>query len=232
MKKIIALVFSCLCLLSLAVPAFADRGYFIESPSVTPGPDLGEDVVDVDIIQYGKRDELDEEHRIAFEKAYASIADTSGESTDNLNDIIARIAEEENIPVDVLAVGDLFYLTDAAAATASAGYALMPLATETNSVTLISENLTYYVALIHYDGQAWSIVEDAELNKEGELEFEVADEDLGVFALVVRTDGVAASTGLGVGAIIAIIIGAILMAAAIAAFLYFFVYKKKHAVAI
>ncbi len=211
MKKIIAILFSIICVLSLAVPTFAENSYFDESPTGKPTPSLGEGVENVTIVGYGNRDTLTDEQRVLFEAAYNSIATP----TDNMNQVLATLADKYGIDIADLAISDLFYLAETAEVEGA------------HSIELSSENFDKYVALLSYENGEWKILDDAKVDENGNLVFD--SENLGVHAVVIRTDGQVTTPdeGIGAGGIVAIVIGAVVVAGGIAAFLFFFVFKKK-----
>ncbi len=224
MRKIIAILFSIVCVLGMAIPTFAEPGSFVDSPSLKPAPELVDfesDQKDYNgqgsIIAYGNRDQLTEEQKKDFEAAYEAIKGAA--SVDALNSEIKDLADKHDIAVEDLAVSDLFYVNESNATAGTDG---------TYTVTMSSENFDKAVSVLTFEDGKWVVVDDVKFDKDGNLV--VKTENLGPMAVVTRTDGGESpigNGGLSAGAIVAIVIGAVIAAGGIAAFLFFFVFKKK-----
>lgn len=221
MKKIIMLCLTIVVIASLSISVLATMGGFVSSPSGKPAPELvsGKNVSEgcvarLILTAYKDRDELSEDARQKIEKAYSDIVGTQDLSS--LNGAIKDIADRLGIDASDLAVSDLFDIS----ATNCDGH-------EDHGhfdITLKSDTLKNFVCLLHYYGDEWHIVENAEVTHNGEhLEFD--EDQLSPFAIVVSTgkapvEPVNTDNSAWIIAIIAV-------AVAIIGFIVFFVFKRK-----
>ena len=113
MKKILSVCVMIMMVLSLSITAFAAPGAFVSSPSGNNGPTLVESesgdencTAEAVVTPYGGREKLDEDDRAEMEDAYDKIVDS--EDVSDLNEDIEKLAKDNNISTDKLAVSDLF----------------------------------------------------------------------------------------------------------------------------
>ena len=211
MKKIVVICLALVLVFGASFSAFAAPGGFFDSPSKNKAPELVEGKTEneacearIIVTAYGDRDELKESSRKDIEAAYASIVGTTNLNT--LNSGLAILAEKKGMDVSKFAVSDLF---DVSATECNTGH-------ESHGkyhICLKHEELQDYVALLHYVGGQWQMIEYSIVTHDGEcLEFET--ESLSPFALVVNTGDVieppVVDDGLSVGAIVAIVAGSLL----------------------
>lgn len=180
MKKIVAVAVSLLAVASMSLSVFATGG-FVSSPSNNPAPEISvtkpegaPESLTLVVTPYSERTDLSEEARTQIQNAYASIAATTNVAT--LAPGLKELAATLGVAEDKLAVADLFDISQSTA-------------TETKydfTITLTSDTVEHFVALLHYTGNAWEIVENAEV-KNGKLVF--SSDDFSPFAIVVDADG-------------------------------------------
>lgn len=115
MKKIIVLLMVTLIILTMQIMPLA-KGKFIESPSVNSAPELVEFdcephdcEVGVTITPYSLRDTLSDEGQDDMEKAFSDILNKDNSS--KFMDVVEEIANKASVPVEQVAVSDLFDIT-------------------------------------------------------------------------------------------------------------------------
>ncbi len=182
MKKFLAVVFAVIMVVSAGVIAFAQGG-FVSSPSVNPAPVIIEVVYDegscepkIVITPYSERDTLDEKREEDIEDAYDEIA--ANEDLTNLCEALETVAAEKGVPVENLAISDLF---DVTAYHNGNDHEYCG----TIRVTLASETIKNFVALLHRNKQdSWEVVSDVIVHaNENAIEFSARD--FSPFAVVV-----------------------------------------------
>lgn len=183
MKKILAVVFAVIMVVSAGVMAFAQGG-FVSSPSVNPAPVIVEVVYDegsceprIVVTPYSERETLDEEREEDMNEAYDEIA--ANEDLTNLSEALEAVAVEKGIPVENLAISDLFDVT--AYHTTDHEYC------GTIRITLSAETIKHFVALLHRNKQGnWEVIQDVIVHA-GENAIEFSAIDFSPFAVVVDT---------------------------------------------
>lgn len=187
MKKVVLFCMTILVAMSLCVATAADPGWFVSSPSGNSAPlEVGfsaandECTGDLVIVSYAQRDKLSAENRLKLEKAYANIVSATDITALNAN--IGRLAQEQGIAPTDLVVSDLFDLNIEDCHTHDLTHGPF-------DITLKAETLKGFVGLLHYNGEAWTLVQPARV--EGDhLIFTV--ESMSPFAIVVNTNAVEA----------------------------------------
>lgn len=182
MKKILAVCLALIMVASAAVLAFAQGG-FVSSPSGNPAPVIVEIVYDdgscnprVVVTPYSEREDLDEKREQDINDAYNEIA--ANEDLTGLCEALKSVAAEKGIPVEELAVSDLFDVT--AYHNGDHDYC------GTIRITLSSETIKNFVALLHRNSGNWEIVPDVIVNTASNtIEFSAVD--FSPFAVVVDT---------------------------------------------
>ena len=116
MKKVLAICMMIAMVVSMNTGVFAAEGGFVSSPTGNPAPVLddftpsdesfeGEVVVE----SYADRENLPEEIRESFEKAYDDIAKADDLTELNVkDDLLAKTAADKKVETENLAVSDLF----------------------------------------------------------------------------------------------------------------------------
>ncbi|MBE6679120.1 MAG: hypothetical protein E7598_01210 [Ruminococcaceae bacterium] len=179
MKKLVAIVLT-LIIAVCACATVAATGGFVSSPSNNQAPTVVGFKTDLDgcpavivCTAYADRDELKTETREKLEDAYETIVNTLDLSL--LNEDLTDVAKQLGIDVKDLAVSDMFDIS-------AIGCDLH----ENHGhfeVELKPTSLKNFVALIHYYKGEWRIVEDVEIDEEGNLVFE--EDEFSPFAIVV-----------------------------------------------
>lgn len=185
MKKILAIALFAVMFCCTALTAAAANGSFVASPSGQQAPVLvsGDHTdencpAEIKIVSYADRDTLGEAGKAKIEAAYSSIASTADLGA--LSDSIVELADDLSIESDVFMISELFDV--------SYGNCDEHEPHDGKFVITIKPTVTEnFAALLHYNGSAWEIVEDCELDN-GELTFET--ETLSPFAIMVH-DGTA-----------------------------------------
>ena len=182
MKKVLSVVLALIMCLALTMSAAAAPGNFVSSPSGNSAPQLIEGVNEDEdceaklvITPYSERDTLPAEKRELMEKVYDIIVDA--EHVGELNSAVENLAEKKGVPVESLAVSDLFDIsyyncTDHE----EHGFFRIKFKTET---------LKNFVGLFHYNGNKWELVEGAKVEDNVYLTFKV--DEFSPFAIVVNT---------------------------------------------
>lgn len=175
MKKVLVIVMAAVLAMSMSFAAFAANGCFLESPSlnnpialVSANAADGAALQSVIITPFANRATLDAESKAEIEAAYNVIAGTNDAST-----------LAEGLEGDDLAVSDLFDVQVIGA---------------TGAVTIVlkSDVAKGFVALLHYNGQSFDVVEGAKADGEN-ITFTI--DDFSPYAIVVDTSTVAPQTG-------------------------------------
>jgi len=186
MKKLLAVCFAALMIVSLSVASLAAPGGFVSSPSGNQAPVLIDSAIaddtckaEVIVTAYAKRGDLSEDARKNIEAAYTSIVGT--EDLGTLSDDIKEAAELLGINSTDFAVSDLFDIS----LTACEGHE----AHGAYEVKLEAATLKNFACLIHYVNGSWEMIEDAEIDENGYLVF--TSVDFHSFAIVAVKDGVA-----------------------------------------
>ena len=181
MKKLLlvgVLLFSVLTL-SFTVKA---NGGFVGSPSLNEGTELVEDTTGeynagLGLVGYGQKDQLPEEVKAALEAAYDSIKNSN--SAAELTEKLAELIEKADLLPSDVAVSDLF---DISAAETK----------DTYKVKVKVESVKYFFALLHYVNGEWEVVENAKMDANNNIVFEV--NSLSPFAVAVINNPKAAVT--------------------------------------
>ncbi len=182
MKKAFALVLTFIMIAAMGVTAFAAPNGFIVSPSANKNPTLVDwDPISPDcnagltVTPFGDRDKLDDESREQLEAARDSIVNAS--DLTELNEDLKKKSQNAGIDADDLAVSDLFDVdyTDCDIHDEHKGF----------KVWLDSDQLDKFVGLMHFDGENWTLIDDAEIDEDGYLVF--SSDKTGPFAIVLNT---------------------------------------------
>ncbi len=222
MKKILSVVLALFIFMSMGLTVFAAPGTFLESPSNNPAPELTEATnesedctADVVITGYSDRENLSDELRKQLDDAYGSIA--SATDLTKLNDDLAKIAKDKNIPGSSLAVSELFdmHYIDCETHDEHGNFI----------ITLKPETLKNFVGLMQYINGEWKLVKNAKVINGNQLSFKV--KDLSAMAIVVNPDADKPSTQTGDNS--KIIIYIVIMAISAAAIAIIMVRSKKQA---
>ncbi len=184
-KKIVFLMTLVLIMSISVVNVAAATGGFVKSPSLNPAPELISAVSEGDncngrfvITPYDERDTLNEKERAEFEESYDDIK--ANPNLGNLTSDIGELAKKKNLDESKFAVSDLFH-THVEDCFHKDGESHGKF-----DVELAADTLDKFVGLLHYSDGVWSIVDNASINLDGHLVFEV--EKLGSYAIVVNTD--------------------------------------------
>lgn len=183
MKKILAVCLALVMVASAAFLAFAQGG-FVSSPSGNPAPVIIEVVYEegscnprIVVTPYSDRESLDDKREGDINDAYDEIAEN--EDLTNLCEALEAVAAEKGIPVEDLAISDLFDVT--AYHNGDHEYC------GTIKITLSAETIKNFVALLHRNSQdSWEVVPNVIVNTaENTIEFSAVD--FSPFAVVVDT---------------------------------------------
>lgn len=214
MKKLVSTCLIAVLALTMSLSAFAANGGFLKSPSTNQAPtvDNAENAsggaVTVTVTPYIDRADLDAAEKTKFEAAYDSVAGAADITT--VCPALTTFATTAGVKPADLAVSDLFDVDTAA--------------TGAVTVTLSADTLDKFVALIHWTGTTWEVVEGAKVVN-GKLTF-TAD-NFSPFAIVV--DGKAVVTPPTGDTTMIIVCGVVALASAVAVVV--FVKKSKKTVA-
>lgn len=192
MKRTMAICMTVIMVVCMSVTAFAASNGFVTSPSVKPAPTLNaftpkdaECTAELVITPYGEREELSDEDKAAFEKAYNDIV--SSDSVADLNEDLAKKAAEKGIDKKDLAASDLFHLDVKNCNPHDPHHGF--------DVVLDADALKNFVGLLQLtaDGK-WELVSGAEVINDGKsLKFFV--NDLTDYAIIVDTTAPSQSGG-------------------------------------
>jgi len=181
MKKVLALVLTLVMMAALTVTVFA-AGAFVSSPSGNQAPGLvefeNEDkdcTATIVVTSFANRGSLSEAARALLEKAYNQILGATDLSS--LNADLAKLAKKLGITTADLAVSDLFDISATEDVDHDEHGAF--------DITLKADTLKNFVALLHYNGTEWEIVEGAKVKDGNHLVFEI--DDFSPFAIVTST---------------------------------------------
>ncbi len=183
MKKFLVVGLTLAMLLSMSVSAFAAPGAFVKSPSANGAPTVvsfstSEEGCDGEIVvtPYKDRTQLSDSVRAELEKAYGDIVATTDLAT--LNSGLADIAKNLGIASTDLAVSDLFDVSYVGCTLHDSHKSI--------TVTLKSETIQRYAALLHLKNGVWDLIEEVEVNEE-ENTITFSSAELSPFAVVVDT---------------------------------------------
>ena len=180
MKKTLALVLIIIMMLAMPVIAFAANG-FVESPSADKTPIIiDKETVSGDCTtrlvgtSFAEREKLDDESREQLESAKDSIVNAS--AVVDLNDDLKKKAQDAGVDADDLAVSDLFDIdyTKCEIHDDHEGF----------EIWIDSDKLEKFVGVMHFDGENWSLIDDAKIDEDGFLVF--SSDKTGAFAIVLN----------------------------------------------
>jgi hypothetical protein len=166
MKKLLALSLTVATVaLTMSTAVLADTNNFVSSPSATTAPTVETSVtesgavVELTVTAYKDAESLPEEKQELFQKGYEAIVAASDVS--ELNEGLEDMAKEAGVESGELVISDMFdiSMTDVTTDT--------DVQTGKVTVTLALDNLENFVALLHYNGSEWEIVEGATVNGDG-----------------------------------------------------------------
>ncbi len=177
MKKTVSILMALVMAAVLTVTSLAAPAGFISSPSAQPAPEVVEitpaddDATGTVIVTpYSERKDLPQEKIELIEKALEKI--TEAETIVEVISGLADIAAEAGIADADLAVSDIFDISYAEGSSGKFQIKLKP------------EALEKFVALIHFNGEEWEVVEGAKISEDGES-IEFTADDFSPFAIVV-----------------------------------------------
>ncbi len=182
-------------LVAMSIPTFAANGSFLTSPSQNGAPEIvgteSECSGNLVITAYKDRDTLPENDKAYFEDSYYSIASAS--NLVDLNSNLKTIADSKKVNTNDLVVSDVFYAHVDGCEGDVAAYTLVTETTATGKlidvyhgvfdITLDTDTLKNYMALMNYVNGEWVIVENAKVTADGYLQF--STDTFGPFAIVV-----------------------------------------------
>ena len=178
MKKLFAILMSALMIISVSA-----SGAFVSSPSANLAPEVvgfineTEDcTATVVCTAYADREELKEETRETLEEAYETVVESADLSV--LVEEVEEIATEIGIDVENLAVSDMFDISTSGCDVHIEHGRFV--------VTLKPTSVKNFVCLLHYHDAEWNVVEDAEIDEDGNLTFSA--EGFSPFAIVVELE--------------------------------------------
>lgn len=218
MKKLSLILISLLMVATLLVPAFAEPGDFVTSPTGRPNvtvdsieADSPECQAEIVITPYGERHTLSDDARALIEQAYADIA--GGNASDFL-DTLAELAEQLKVDASELAISDLFDIdtTHCPDHDEHGGF----------TITIKVDDASKLVGILHLNQTQWEVCEIYEIDREKNT-VKFHGTEFSPFALVVTTGELPAQSS-NLWWIILLII---LLIAIIALLIWFFVFKKK-----
>ena len=170
MKKLIVLLTIVSVVFVMGISALAAPGGFVESPSNNGAPTLVAEDSDVGVTVTAYRDrvgKLSADQISIFESAYKSVVGYTDVSS--MNPELPKAANKVKVDPADLAVSDIFFVTVEGKSSAKA--------------SVKSNTFHNFVALVRYDGSAWSVV-DSELKDETTVSFTASS---GIYAIVVST---------------------------------------------
>ncbi len=208
MKKVLVLCLTVVMIATMCVTAFA-KGMFVKSPSKNEAPVIEkvekEDddcTADLVITPFGDRDKLPEEKKDILETIYDAIVnidkdDNKNDAGDVLNEvvvtvkkeikeIIKQVAQEKKIEEKVIAVSDLFDVTEHGCDGNHEDH-------KGFTVKLKAQTLKNFISLLHYENGHWEIVKDVTVNKDGTITFK--GETTGSYAVLVDSSKLPSDTG-------------------------------------
>ncbi len=183
MKKIIALIMAVAMLATMCIPAFAEVGEFIESPSGVKSPKIIEFVpgthectANLVITSYAERNKLDDATKALLEKAYDDIA-SSKVINDALKTEFTALAEKYEVELSNFVVSNLFDVSyyECPEHAGHKGF----------TITIDAETADNYVGILHLNGETWEIL-DSTMDADAKT-ITFTTETLSPFALVYST---------------------------------------------
>ena len=224
MKKILLICFALVLAASMSISAFAADGGFVSSPIGKPAPVLldatnssDDCVAELVITSYNDRDTLPEDTRKLFEEAYSEIK--NADNLISLNKSLATIAKDLGIKTTDLAISDLFDISAINCEEHEDHGAF--------DITLEADALDNFVALLHYYDGEWTLVENAEVQGNGNhLVFE--EKVFSPFAIVVSAEEIEAEEDGSLGTTETIVgVTAVIAAANACATVYMIISSKE-----
>lgn len=221
MKKLLAVSLAVILVFSFGFTTFANG--FVQSPSNNSAPVVDKTetknetagcTAEIEITPYSDRDELPAELKKQMENVYKKVSEATDIST--LSTELKTFCDKNKINTKDLAVSDLFDIAYEGC-TAHDGHGQF-------TITLKAETLKNFVALLHYDGTKFEVVDGAKVSADGtKLTFKI--DDFSPFAIVVNTKGTATGDSFNLGLWIAILSASVVALAAVA----FIGFKRKKA---
>ena len=179
MKKLVAIVLTAVVALCACFTVGATGG-FVSSPSNNQAPTVVGFKTDLEgcpaviiCTAYADREDLETPVREVLEDAYETIITEDDLSV--LSEDLTDVADALGIDIEDLAVSDMFDIS-------ATGCGLH----ENHGhfeIKLKPSSLKNFVALLHYYGGKWNVVENVEFDEEGNLTFE--EDNFSPFAIVV-----------------------------------------------
>lgn len=191
MKKLFMIVLAVLITATTALSVFAGPGLFVNSPSENPVPTIveyhNEDhecTAELVITPYSERDTLPQDARDIIEKAYEDIVKSKDLS--ELCAPVKELAEKAGVPVDSLAVSDLFDIS----------YYDCELHPSHGKffIKISADTLKNFVGLMCLADDGWMLITDAAVD-EGEEYVTFTTSELSPFAVIVKTQNPPTQTG-------------------------------------
>ena len=184
MKRVITICLILVMVMTLCVGISAATGGFLVSPSGNAAPEVvdatneSEDCESiVYIVSYADRHLLSDEDRQKLEEAYSIIRNSNDITT--LCSPLAYLAGKLNLDPGKLAVSDMFDINYVCGEHDDHGKF---------EIVLKSTTFENFVALVHYTGETWELMEDAKVEMvDGELHLTFTAHDFSPFAVVVDT---------------------------------------------
>ena len=182
MKKVFAVLLSILMVAVMGITSVAAPNNFVSSPSGNQNPEIFDsEILDENceirlvVTPYANRHNLDDESRQQLIDAYDIVINTSDIS--DLNNVLNSKANAMEIDTKYLHVSDLFDID----------YNDCDMHNEhgTYKIQLKSDALDKFVGLLHFDGEDWTMIENAEIDSNGKLSF--STDKTGTFAIVLNT---------------------------------------------
>jgi len=192
MKKGFAVLLSILMVALMGITAMAAPNNFVSSPSANKNPELVDwDVLDdectakIIVTAFPEREKLDDESRQQLEEARDIIVDTS-DLTD-LNDDLKTKVDSLGVDSKYIDVSDLFDVdySDCDVHDEHGAY----------KISLKSDALDKFVGLLHFDGENWTMIDNAQIYENGYLVY--STDKTGSFAIVLNTYEDESSSGNG-----------------------------------
>ena len=183
MKKVLTLCMALVIVMSLSLTAFAANG-FVSSPSNYRKPVVANytsDTCDGQVIltAYADRATLPANLCTMIETAYDEIAATA--DLTKLTADLGAAAASKNVAVENLAVSELFDIRYEGCGDHDDHCSY--------DIVMKAETLDKFVSLLHFDGTAWEVVENAKVVEiDGELCLAFTPDSVSPFAIVVSTD--------------------------------------------
>lgn len=184
MKRVLTICLILVMLMTLCVGITAATGGFMVSPSGNAAPDLVEATNESEdceaiiyVVSYAERNLLLDEDRQKLEEAYSIIRNANDITT--LCSPLAYLAGKLNLDPGKLAVSDMFDINYVCGEHDNHGKF---------EIVLKSTTFENFVALLHYTGETWELMEDAKVEMvDGELHLTFTAHNFSPFAVVVDT---------------------------------------------